>query len=330
MSEVSARSLQERVCRPWWRTPAGVLALACLLAGALAPLLANDVPWFARVDGRWYFPAFAECLGRSVPGPNDIGWKQWWASLPDSSADLVWMPPWPYGPHETSALHFGALPSLSHPLGNDDTGRDVLARLLHGLRAMVWFGVPAVLLGGTVGVLLGGLAGLRRGVCDAVVLRLVEITMCFPMLLFLLFGVSFLGNSSVGLVVVMAVVFWPSFARIVRAELLSLRERDFVLVARGLGVAEWRILTRHLLPQVVGPIGVTAAFCMASAAVAESTLSFLGLGPGQESCSFGSLLRQGAAMAHLGAWHLWLFPSLALVGVVACCLRLADRWRGQR
>jgi len=124
-------------------------------------------------------------------------------------------------------------------------------------------------------------------------------------------------------------LFWTSFARIVRGELLSLRERDFVLIARGLGVSEWRILARHLLPQIRSQIAVTAAFCMASAVVAESTLSFLGLGPNATS-SWGTMLRQGSERAHVGEWHLWLFPTAAIVAVVGCCHALADRLRSGR
>lgn len=309
------------------RTPASWGAAVGILLGALAPLLANDVPLWARVDGVWHFPAFAEWCGRSVPGPGDGTWKQWCAALPSDSRDFAWLPPWPYGPQETNAQLLGALPSLAHPLGNDDVGRDVLARLVHALGSVVAIGVPAVLIAGASGTLLGGLAALRGGGWEALVLRLIEVTMCFPLLLFLLFGASFLGASQLGVVAVLAIVFWPSFARIVRGELRSLREREFAAVARGLGVPEWRVFTRHLLPQLWSPLGVTAAFCMASAAVAESTLSFLGIGPGQEACSFGSLLRQGVANAHLGLWHLWLFPCVVLVLVVTCCHGLAEQLR---
>ena len=163
---------------------------------------------------------------------------------------------------------------------------------------------------------------------EFVVLRLVEVFLCFPSLLFLLFATAFFGDSTIGLVLVMASIFWTSFARIVRGELLSLRERDFVLVARGLGVSEWRILARHLLPQARSQIGVTAAFCMASSIVAESTLSFLGLGPGPAATSWGNMLRQGSELAHVGAWHLWVFPTAAIVAVVVTCHVLADRLRG--
>jgi peptide/nickel transport system permease protein len=235
------------------------------------------------------------------------------------------MPPWPYGPGETDPSRFGAGPTLSHPLGNDDTGRDVLSRLVHGAGTAVRIGGTAVLLATLLGTLLGAVAGYRRGFADFAVLRLIEVFLCFPSLLFLLFATAFFGNSSVGIVLVMASLFWTSFARIVRGELLSLRERDFVVVARGLGVPGWRVVTRHLLPQVKSQIAVTAAFCMASAIVAESTLSFLGLGP--QSVSWGTMLRQGSERAHVGDWHLWLFPTLAIVAVVGCCHALADRLR---
>lgn len=304
-------------------------ATAFVLIGLLAPFLANDVPLVARVDGAWRFPAVADTFGVPTAGPHDLSWKQWWSRLSPDDDDFALMPPWPYGPQETDATRYRAAPSLSHPLGNDDTGRDVLARLVHGAGTAVRVGGGAMLLAGLVGTLLGALAGRRRGIADFLVLRLVEVFLCFPSMLFLLFAHAFFGGSDLALVLVIAALFWTGFARIVRGELLSLRERDFVLVARGLGVSEWRILTRHLLPQVKSQIGVTAAFCLAAAIVAESTLSFLGLGSGAAS-SWGVMLRQGSAAAALGAWHLWLFPTLAIVAVVAGCHAFADRLRRVR
>jgi peptide/nickel transport system permease protein len=298
-----------------------------VLCGMFAPLLANDVPLVARVDGTWWFPAFADLVGTPPVGPHDLSWKQWWARLPAGGDDFAWMPPWPYGPSETDATRFRAAPSWSHPLGNDDTGRDLLARLVHGAGSFLGLGVPAVLAAGVVGSGLGALAGYRGGFADVLVQRAIELFVCFPLLLFLLFAAAFFGNSSLGMILVLAAMFWPSFARIVRGSLLSLRERDFVHVARGLGVSEWRILGRHLLPQVSSQIGVTAAFCMASAVVAESTLSFLGIGPGSLGSSWGTMLRQGADHAATGAWHLWLFPTIAVVAVVLSCHALAERGR---
>ena len=312
--------------RLWRRLPTWLAALA-LLVGLFAPLAANEVPLVARVDGKWSFPAFADLVGKPDGGPHDLAWKQWWARMPATSPDFVLMPPWPYGPDETDIQRSRQAPSVAHPFGCDDTGRDVLARLVHGMGTVVWLGLPAVVLAGLFGTLLGAWAGWRGGVADLVLARLIEIFVCFPSLLFLLFACTFFGDSSVGFVVVLAALLWTSFARIVRGQMLSLRERDFVHVARGLGVSEWRIVTRHLLPQVKSQIGVTAAFCMASACVAESTLSFLGFGTGGTGSSWGTMLRQGADLAVVGAWHLWFFPAVALVAVVVCCHLFADRLR---
>jgi len=304
---------------PWF-------AALLVVVGVFAPLIANDVPLVARVGGQWSFPAFAACVGPAPPGPADLTWKQWWSRL-GTGEDFAIMPPWAYGPGETDPSLYRAGPSFLHPLGNDDSGRDLLARLVHGTRTAVGIGLVAVGLAAVIGTLLGALAGYRRGLADVLVLRLIEVFLCFPSLLFLLFASAFFGSSWLGLVLVMAALFWTSFARIVRGELLALRERDFVLVARGLGVSETRILWRHLLPLCRSQIGVTAAFCMASAVVAESTLSFLGLG--SASSSWGNILRRGSDVAHLGAWHLWLFPALVIVAVVRCCHVLADQLRGR-
>jgi len=305
---------------PW--TCLGLL----LFVGLFAPLIANDVPLIAKVDGQFSFPAFADLVGEAPPGPDDLSWKRWWSRLPRDGEDWAWMPPRPYGPMETEASRFYERPSFLHPLGNDDTGRDVLARLIHGARTAVMLGLPWVLLAGVIGTLLGAWAALSRGLVDVIVQRLIELFLCFPTLLFLLFASAFFGSSTGALITVMVLRFWISFARIVRGEMLSLRERDYVLVAQGLGVSTWRLLTRHLVPQLVSSIGVTAAFCMAAAIVAESTLSFLGVGPMAES-SWGTMLRQGSEQAVFGAWHLWFFPAFAIVAVVLSCHVLADRLR---
>lgn len=314
--------------RPVGARVASWLLAAVLVVGALAPLLANDVPLAARVHGAWSFPAFADLVGARPGGPDDLSWKQWWSRLPAGGDDFAVMPPWSYGPGETDVARSRQAPSYAHWLGCDEAGRDVLARLVHGASTLVWLALPAVLLGGFVGTLLGAWGGFRGGLADVALLRLVELFLCFPMLLFLLFAGTFFGSSSVAFVLVLASLLWTSFARVVRGEMLSLRERDFVHVARALGVPEWRILTRHVLPQVRSTIAVTAAFCVAGAVVVESTLSFLGLGPGDVPSSWGDMLRRGASQAVVGAWHTWLFPALAIASVVLCCHVLADRSRG--
>ena len=309
----------------WWPW---TLVLLTLFVGLFAPLVANNVPLMAKVSGRYAFPAFADLVGDAPDGPDDLSWKQWWSRLDRDRDDWAIMPLVPYGPLETDASRFYQKPSLAHPFGNDDTGRDVLSRIVHGAATAVRLGLPAVLLAALIGTLLGAWAGLARGIVDLVVQRLIELFLCFPTLLFLLFASAFFGSSWLALVTVMVLRFWISFARIVRGEILSLRERDFVLVAQGLGLSTWRILTRHLLPQLLSSIGVTAAFCMAAAIVVESTLSFLGVGPNAVS-SWGEMLRQGSEQAAIGAYHLWLFPAVAIVAVVVSCHMLSDRLRLQ-
>jgi peptide/nickel transport system permease protein len=305
----------------------GTLWMVALLAlAALAPLLANDRPLVVRIGGELRFPAFASYLGGRGPAPGAVPWKQWWAELADGSGDWAVMPPWPYGPTEVMPDRIDRGPGFAHPLGNDSVGRDVLARLLHGATHALLIGLGAVLLALLIGVPLGALAGYCGGWIDHVVSRVIEVFLCFPALFLVLAVAAFLGDSLLGVVIVLGLVYWTAFARIVRGELLSLREREFVLAARGLGVGRVRLVVRHLLPATKGLIAVTAAFLAANAIVVESTLSFLGVGGGQR-VSWGAMLAQGRMHAAAGHWHLWLFPSLALIVSICALHALAERWR---
>ncbi len=220
-----------------------------------------------------------------------------------------------------------ASPSWAHPFGCDDTGRDVLARAVRGARTTIGASLVGVALAACIGTALGALAGSRRGMVDAIVMRLIEVFVCFPTLLMLLLVGACFGSSPLAVSASFAVVMWPSFARVVRGELLSLREREYVQTARELGVRGMRLFTGHVLPQLRGQVAVVAAFCMASAIVAESTLSFLGIGPGPQSGSWGAILAQGKANLHVGVWHLWMIPGALIVSCVLCCHALAERMR---
>lgn len=292
------------------------IAGALLLVALLAPLLCNDVPLVARAGGELWFPALRSYAGDAGLAPDGRTWKAWWVHLDEDDADWAVMPPWPWGPGEVRADHIVATPSLDHPLGNDDTGRDVLARLVHGAWTAVRVAVGAVAIALVLGLPLGGLAGLCGGFVDFAVLRLIELFVCFPALIAVLAAAAFFGGSLGAVVVVLGLVFWVPIARVVRGELLSLREREFVQAARGLGIGSLRLLFVHVLPCVWGPIGVTVAFLAAAAIVVESTYTFLGLGLGLDTVSWGSMLRQGKAHAHAGAWHLWVFPGLAIAVTV--------------
>jgi peptide/nickel transport system permease protein len=283
--------------------------------GLLAPLLANDLPIVARVGDEWHFPAFRSYLAEHPRGPQGQPWKRWWALLPESGDDFAVMPPVPFGPHEV----------VAHYLGNDDTGRDVLARILHGATTALWIALGAVLLAASIGIPLGAIAGYRGGWLDACIDLLVQVFLCFPPFFFVLAVLAFLGQSLFVMIAVLGALYWVSFARIVRGEFLRLRGRDFVLTARSLGVGPLRIMCCHLLPSALGPVLVNAAFVAASAVVVEASLSFLGLGAGLGTVSWGDILMQGKEHAHTGAWHLWLFPGLVLVATVAALHTLAER-----
>jgi peptide/nickel transport system permease protein len=153
---------------------------------------------------------------------------------------------------------------------------------------------------------------------------LIEVFLCFPALFFVLTVAAFVGDSAFAVISVLGLVYWTSIARIVRGELLSLRGREFVQAARGLGVSTPRLLLRHLLPCVVGPVMVNVAFLFAGAVIVEATLSFLGLGSGDDE-SWGTILAQSKEPALRGVWHLWVFPTLAVAGTVWSLHALADR-----
>lgn len=304
------------------------LALWIFVAvAAFAPLIANDVPLVARADGTLRFPAFESLVRAPAPAPDGRSWREWWIAQPEDGDAWAVMPPWPCGPREIQTGSALAGPSAEHLLGLDDVGRDVLSRLLHGARTALLVACGSVAIGLLVGGLLGGLGGLGGRWLDLVVLRLIELFACFPALLAVLAVAAFLGGSLATIVVVLGVVYWTAFARVVRGELLSLRQRPFVEAARGLGAGPVRLLFRHLLPRLGGPVAVAAAFLAADAILIESTLTFLGLGAGLDTVSWGAMLDQGRAQAHTGAWHLWVFPALAVASVVLLLHALGDRLR---
>jgi peptide/nickel transport system permease protein len=299
--------------------------LALVLVALAAPFLANERPLVARVDGQWSFPAMSSGVGPAEGAPGGGSWRDAWRALPAAGGDdWIVMPPWPYGPHEVCAPALTG-PSSTHPLGVDDIGRDVLARLLHGARTALEVGLGVAALAGVIGVLLGAAAGLGGRTADASVRRCIELFTCFPGLLAVLAVATLVGGSTATIVVVLGAVAWTAFARIVRGELLSLREQPYVAAARDLGAGPLRLLFRHLAPPLRGPVLATAAFVAAEAILVEATLTFLGLGSGLGTVSWGALLDQGRAHAAEGAWHLWVFPGLAVAGTVITLHRSGRR-----
>lgn len=203
-------------------------------------------------------------------------------------------------------------PSSEHALGTDQLGRDVLSRMLYGSRISLMVGFIAVGISIFIGVLVGATAGYYSGWVDSLLMRFVDTMLCFPSFFLILTVVALLGPSIVNIMVVIGITSWMGTSRFVRAEFLSLRERDFVQAARSLGVKDGRIIFKHILPNALAPVFVTATLKVASAILVEAGLSFLGFGVQPPAPSWGNILTEGRTYI-FDAWWLTLFPGLAIL-----------------
>ena len=214
-----------------------------------------------------------------------------------------------YDPGAIDIAHRLEGPTLQHWLGTDDLGRDVFTRILYGARISLLVGFVAVGIATAIGILSrcrGRL--LRRAGVDAVIMRFVDIMLCFPTFFLILAVIAFLEPSIWNIMVIIGLTGWMGVARLVRAEFLSLRERDFVLAARALGASDRRIIFRHILPNALSPVLVSATLGVAGAILTESALSFLGIGVQPPTPSWGNMLIAGKQT--LGtAWWLSVFPG---------------------
>jgi len=213
--------------------------------------------------------------------------------------------------------------SAAHLLGTDQQGRDVLSRIVYGARVSLLVGLVSTGLGGAVGLVLGLLGGYLRGRVDGVIAKAIDIQLAFPFLLLAITVIAVLGPSFRNLLIVLAVSGWVTYARVVRARALSLRETDFVQAARGLGCPGWRILGRHVLPNVVSYVLVIMSAEVGRLIVLESTLSFLGLGVPPPTPSWGLAMADGKEYL-LSGWWLATFPGSAILLVVLCMNVLGD------
>jgi peptide/nickel transport system permease protein len=228
--------------------------------------------------------------------------------------------------NEVDLPHILAPPSAARPLGADDLGRPVLARLAAGAGTSLAVGFGVVLVSAAIGALLGGMAGFAGGWVDLVIVRIIDVFLAFPGILLAIALAGILGPGLGNVVIALAVVSWVGYARLMRAQVLSLRSRDHVLAARALGAGPARILVRHLLPLAGAPLIVEATFGVAGAVVAEAGLSFLGLGVQPPAASWGSMIRDGVAYM-LTAPHLVAAPGATLMLVVLAVNLLGDRLR---
>ena len=206
-------------------------------------------------------------------------------------------------------------PSAEHPLGTDDLGRDVLARVVLGARVSLKVGFVAVGIATALGLLVGLLSGFYGGWVDAVLMRFVDMMLCFPTFFLILSVIAFLEPSIWNIMAVIGLTGWMGVARLVRAETLSIKERDFVAAARAQGAGNGRIIFRHVLPNTLAPILVAATLGVAGAILTESALSFLGIGVQPPTPSWGNILTAGKDNIEY-AWWLSLFPGLAILFTV--------------
>ncbi|HSP34799.1 MAG TPA: ABC transporter permease [Thermoanaerobaculia bacterium] len=232
----------------------------------------------------------------------------------------------PYAPNAIDLAAHLQPPSSHHLLGTDDLGRDVLARMIHGSRVSLVVGYSATVLSLVIGSLLGALAGYYGGFVDWIVSRLIEVVLCFPFLFLVLGIVALFRPSLYTVLAALAITSWTTEARFVWAEFLRIRELDYAQAARASGARDARIIFRHMLPNALAPVIVSASFGVASAILAESALSFLGFGVAVPTASWGSIL--GVAQEYVGfAWWLIVFPGVAIFLTVAAFNIIGDRLR---
>lgn len=239
--------------------------------------------------------------------------------------------PW-IAPHDPAAIHLHARlqgPSAMHWFGTDELGRDILSRVIFGTRISLFVATTVVATALFLGLVLGSLAGFYGGWIDTVLnVLLMNAFMALPGILIAIALVAFLGPGMTNLILALSITGWVGYARLVRAQVLAVREREFVEAARAIGASDARILVRHILPNIVQPVMVQAAIGMAGTILAEATLSFLGLGVPPPTSSWGVMLND--ARAHLfDAPHMVVFPAIAIMLAVLSFNFIGDGLRDQ-
>ncbi len=229
----------------------------------------------------------------------------------------------PYDPFKINVNEILLPPSFKHPLGTDLLGRDVLSRMIYASRISLEVSLVAVGISIGIGVFLGSLAGYLGGIVDQIISRFIDIMLCFPTIFLILAVIAYLEPSILTIMIVIGATSWMGVARLVRAEILSLKERDFVLIARVYGAGTFRIIFKHLLPNALPPILVSASLGLGQAILIESALSFLGIGVQPPIPSWGNILIEGKETLEV-AWWLSVFPGFAILITVLAFTLLGE------
>ena len=307
--------------------PALLSLLGVVLLGVVAlsaDLLAGDKPYYMKYKGESYFPAFrqyAVYLG-VVDWPVELKRRRNFKKLKLEEAIF---PPVPYAPGEIRLRDKYQSPGAEHWLGTDRLGRDVLSGLIHGTRYALTIGLVAVGISLAIGLVLGALAGYFGGWIDLALSRLFELWAAIPSFFLILTAAAFFPPNLFFVMIIIGLTSWVSIARLTRSQFLQVRSYDYVAAARSLGYSNGRIMFRHILPNAIGPILIPVAFGVAGAILAESGLSFLGVGVPAEVITWGALL--AGARSNAAAWWLVVVPGVAIFATVTLYNLLGDGLR---
>jgi peptide/nickel transport system permease protein len=329
VSERRSQSYPALVWRQFRRNRRALLSL-CIVAflaflAVFADFLANEKPYVAEIGGKKYYPILVDYgawlgLARWPEELRDVDFKRL-----DADAHVVF-PPIPYSPRRVDLSEEAfAPPSARHWLGTDEIGRDVAAGMLHGTRVSLTIGIVVVSIQLTIGIFLGGLAGYYGAWVDVALSRLFELMLAIPTFFLILTVAAVLPPSIYNVMIILGLTGWVGIARFIRSEFLRLRNLDFVTAARALGVSNRGVMFRHILPNALAPVLVSASFGVASAILAESGLSFLGVGVPADLVTWGSIL--AVSRSNTFAWWLAVFPGLAIFVTVTAYNLLGDGLR---
>ena len=215
--------------------------------------------------------------------------------------------------------------STATPLGTDFQGRDVLSRLIHGARVSLIVGIMGTLVAGGIGTLMGILSGYVGGFVDQIIMRVTDAWLALPAIVFAIFLAAMMGPSMWNIVVILGAVYWTRYARVIRGEVLSLREREFVKLAEIAGASRVRVIKRHILPNVMNTATVLASLTVGVVIIAEASLSFLGVGVPPPQPAWGLMLSEARSTLMAGQWWLTVFPGLC-IGLIVLATQLLGDW----
>ena len=248
----------------------------------------------------------------------------WFIALPQGQEPTPLLAP--FDPLKQDARHRLAAPSKEHPLGLDPYGRDTLSRVIYGARVSLMVGICSVLLGGSLGTFMGLVAGYVGGRVEHALMRVVDVLMAFPSLIMGLMVLAVLGSGLFKMILAIGIVLSPNFARVAHGATLSVKENEYVEAARAVGAGQFRILRRHVLPNILGEVVVLSSIWMATAIRVEANLSFIGLGVAPPTPAWGSMIRDGTPHLGYAPW-VSLFPGLAILITVLAFNLLGDGLR---